>query len=354
MPAIKAFEPNSSLMQALLRWSLQQLDSLNPEQCEFSMVSGDASFRKYFRLGCGDRSWIAVFTPPDKENNQAFVAVRQRLADAGLPVPELYAWEKEQGYFLLSDLGDQLLLPLLNAESVDHYYAAAMALLQRMHQAPCQGLPAYDAQRLQDEMALFPQWFVQDLLGYRLNAGEQAMLDAVFKQLIARAEDQPQVLVHRDYHSRNIMVLEGAVSAQTGDGLGLIDFQDAVQGPISYDLVSLIRDCYVHWPAAQVKAWIEQFHGQSVLLAGRSLQDFSVDVDWMGLQRHIKVLGIFARLKLRDGKSAYLDDLPLVMHYTLSVARGYEEFAEFVAWFERCLLPLAEQQSWYKLVESQS
>jgi aminoglycoside/choline kinase family phosphotransferase len=195
-------------------------------------------------------------------------------------------------------------------------------------------------------MALLPEWFVGGLLGYELDKSEYAMLNKVFDQLCERALAQSQVLVHRDFHSRNLMVL-------ADERLGMIDFQDAVVGPVSYDLVSLIRDCYISWPEELVEDWIGVFYQQASragVLAGRSENDFAQDVDWMGLQRHIKVLGIFARLNLRDGKTAYMADLPLVLAYTLSIARRYPEFDEFVSWLELRMLPLIRQQPWYEEV----
>lgn len=337
----------STLTTELTRWSLVQLGLPETTPATLSVVSGDASFRCYYRLTLDTgESFVAVHAPPDKENNPAFIAVQQRMMAAELRVPGLLAWDLQQGFLLQEDFGDTLLRPALSdVTAADRYYRQAFSSLLKMQAMPLEagGLPDYDRERLLEEMALFPHWFVEQLLDYRLSDGEWQMLARVFDALARRAMAQTQGFVHRDFHSRNIMLLE--------DGeLGLIDFQDAVRGPVSYDLVSLLRDCYVQWPSAQVDVWREDYR-QQALAAGLpvpSADEFACDVDWMGLQRHIKVLGIFARLKLRDGKSAYLDDLPLVIAYTLGVARQYAEFAEFVGWFEAQLLPLAARQPWFK------
>jgi aminoglycoside/choline kinase family phosphotransferase len=304
-------------------------------------VSGDASFRRYFRFNVDQRSWIAVHAPPDKENNQAFVDVASLLADHGLRVPVLLAWDREQGFMLLTDFGDQLLWPLLNADSVDNWYHKSLAAVAQLQMIPLNHakLPYYDSQRLQTEMRLFTEWFVEKLLDYSLSLAEQQRIDTVFSILTQSALAQPQVVVHRDYHSRNLMVLPNGE-------LGLIDFQDAVIGPCTYDPVSLLRDCYIVWPREDVERWLENFRRE--YWPDEPAAAFLRDFDWMGLQRHLKVLGIFARLNLRDGKPRYLDDLPLVLHYTLSVARRYKEFSAFVQWFDEILMPKIVLQSWYK------
>ena len=339
----------TQIADELKRWSLQQLGLPPEEPATLSVVSGDASFRCYYRLSLpGDMHFIAVHAPPEKEDNPAFIAVQQRMMAANLRVPGMLGWDLERGFLLQEDFGDQLLLPCLNSiDAADRYYREAFTCLLNMQSMPLADgdLPDYDRARLLEEMALFPHWFVEQLLGHSLSDAEWQMLARLFDRLAARAEAQPQGFVHRDFHSRNIMLLN--------DGeLGLIDFQDAVRGPLTYDVMSLLRDCYVHWPPASVKTWLLAYR-QQLVAAGIEVPDedaFLWDADWMGLQRHIKVLGIFARLKLRDGKSAYLDDLPLVMAYTLSVAEQYEDCCEFVVWFSDTLLPLARQQSWFREV----
>ena len=327
-------------------WAADQL-KIPRDKYRFEPVSGDASFRQYFRLRFDEQSWVVVNSPPAKEDNGAFVSVLKRLSDAGIAVPSLLGWHEQQGYMLLEDFGDQLLLPLLNTESVGGYYSQAMNLMLEMQSVPTSGLPAYDRAELLRELRLFNTWFVEGLLQYDLAGEESAQLEKLYASLVDSALDQPQVFVHRDYHSRNIMLLEDS-------SLGLIDFQDAVLGPVTYDLASILRDCYVHWPREKVEHWVAQYQARLVehgKISNVSKQQFLQWFDWMGLQRHIKVLGVFARLKLRDGKTAYMNDLPLVLAYTLAVAKQYHQTSElsaFVNWFESRLMPIVIKQAWYK------
>lgn len=332
---------------ALHRWSAESLNLDSRAMPPLEMVSGDASFRRYYRLSPpGQKPVIAVHAPPDKENNEAFVAVQSLFFQHGVRVPALLGWQRDQGFLLQEDFGGQLLLPLLKSRAdAEHYYTLAMDAMLQMQRIPLTeaALPQYDHALLWREMALFTEWFVAAMLEYTLKPAEKAMVDGVFEQLCHSALAQPQVPVHRDFHSRNIMVLENGE-------LGLIDFQDAVCGPATYDLVSLLRDCYVAWPQADVETWALQYH-RAASTAGVPLAaegEFIRQFDLMGLQRHIKVLGIFARLYLRDGKAGYLDDLPLVIAYVLAVAEKYPELTDFCRWFRSALLPLARQQSWYR------
>ncbi|MCB1706597.1 MAG: phosphotransferase [Halioglobus sp.] len=335
--------------QDLLPWALSALEvAVADAPPGLSVVAGDASPRRYFRLELPGGSYVVVDAPPATEKNEAFVRVARLLAGAGVKVPAVLAVDFERGYLLLEDLGDQLLLPLLNAGSVDDLYSRAFAVLAQMAAVETTGaaLGDYDLALLSEELGRFQAWFVQALLGYSPDAAEQAQLDRLVAKLVDSALQQPRVLVHRDFHSRNLMVVAGGE-------LAVIDFQDAVIGPITYDLVSLLRDCYIEWPVQQVRDWALAYHA---LLSARGLaadidpEQFLRWFDWMGLQRHLKVLGTFARLYLRDGKSAYLDDLPLVIHYVLEITAQYahEEpaFAEFSGWFRRRLSPLVAQQPW--------
>jgi aminoglycoside/choline kinase family phosphotransferase len=335
----------------LLPWALTALDiPAGGPPPVVDMVAGDASNRRYFRLVVDGNSWILAEAPPATEKNEAFVAIRELLWAAGVVVPALYAVDLKRGFLLLEDLGDSLLLPLLRADTVDHYYASAFDVLHKMAASlPGAGsLACYDSVLLEEELSRFGAWFAEQLLGYSLDAAEQAMLRRLFGKLVDNALEQPQVFVHRDFHSRNLML-------QADGALAVIDFQDAVLGPFSYDLVSLLRDCYICWDAPRVQAWALAYRDRMCaagLLADIDDAHFLRWFDWMGLQRHIKVLGTFARLYLRDGKSAYLDDLPLVISYVLEVARHYAPqepaFAEFANWFEARLLPLIAAQVWGK------
>ncbi len=336
------------LMESLLKWCATRVRPMAGAELTLHAVAGDASFRRYFRLvGCVPTR-IAVHAPPDKERNLEFIHIAAMLRAAGVQAPEVLAYEPVEGFMLLSDLGDSLLLAALDEDTVNGLYGVALDTLFAIQQAATQHdgwhVPDYSAALLEQEMALFPEWYLQGLLGLRLDEAEREMLRDLFERLSASAVEQPQVLVHRDYHSRNLML-------QPDGTLGVIDFQDAVRGPITYDLVSLLRDCYIEWPAARVQVWAREYAGRASaagLMRPVSATTFMRWFDWMGLQRHIKVLGIFARLWLRDGKRGYLADLPLVMRYTLEVAGDYPELSEFAGWFRARVLPLAAAQDWYR------
>ena len=307
------------------------------------MVSGDASFRRYFRFAHQQQSIIAVDAPPAHENNPGFVQIGRLLKDNGIHVPDFFATDFEQGFLLLSDFGDQLLLPLLDAKTVDGFYGQAMATLLNIQQVPMTSLktlPDYSAEKLDVELNLCNQWFLERHLQLSLSAKEQETLTEVYRQLIQSAAAQPQVLVHRDFHSRNLMVCHSGK-------LGVLDFQDAVVGPISYDLVSLLKDCYICWPEDKVTGWVRRYHQ---LATERSLitvefDEFFRQFEWMGMQRHIKVLGIFARLNYRDQKSGYLKDLPLTFDYLLSASARYREFDAFHRLLTAKILPSLESLS---------
>lgn len=333
----------------LLPWarSLPGISAVGQEP-KLLAVAGDASNRRYFRATLGQTSYILVEAPPATENNQAFLAVRDLLAGAGVKVPAVYGVDLQRGFMLLEDLGDRLLLAELDGASVDGCYRHAMSELERIAALGAENidLPRYDTNLLTEELQRFPEWFVQALLGHEPGAEERDLLDRLFGVLIASALEQPRVLVHRDFHSRNLM-------PQSDGSLAVIDFQDAVLGPVTYDLVSLLRDCYISWPAARVLEWAlahrEALQSRGLLgevEADRYLRWF----DLMGLQRHIKVLGTFARLYLRDGKAAYLHDLPQVISYVLEIAGKYagEEpvMADFYRWFDDRLSPLIARQDW--------
>jgi len=307
-------------------------------------ASADASFRRYFRVHLPDRTLIAMDAPPDREDSGPFVSVARALAGIGVPVPQIVEADLAQGFLLLSDLGSTPLLSTLKsgAEPEASYAPAAAALLtmQLAGGAAAQTLPTYDEALLVREMTLFPDWFLTRHLQSPPDADVEALLARVAQRLVASAEAQPQVFVHRDYHSRNLMV--------TANGVGVIDFQDAVCGPVTYDLVSLYKDCYIAWPKPMVAQWVEA-HRRQLAAAGLAVgdpQSFLRQFDWMGLQRHLKVLGIFARLWYRDGKAGYLADLPLVLQYVLGVTAEYPELAELDAFLRAHVLPrFAEAQA---------
>ena len=307
--------------------------ALGDARATLRRASEDASFRSYWRATNGVRSAIVMDAPPRHEDLGPWLDVDARLRAAGLNAPEVLAQDRAQGFLLLSDLGTRMYLPELNDATVDALYGDALdALLAMQTKVDAHGLAAYDEARLVAELELMPAWFLQRHLGVAIECDEWDVVEVAFRALITNALAQPRAFVHRDYHSRNLLIVPG-------HNPGIVDLQDAVAGPITYDLVSLLRDCYIVWDDKRVRAWAEA-HRLRLLYAG--LIDHRVDAqrwqrwfDLMGLQRHIKVLGIFCRLWYRDGKRGYLADLPRVWHYVRAVASRYPEFADFLALLER-------------------
>jgi aminoglycoside/choline kinase family phosphotransferase len=288
-------------------------------------ASDDASFRRYFRIrrGAGQPSLIAMDAPPDKESCEPFVRVAGLFSQAGVHVPAIYAQDIAQGFLLLSDLGDTTYLSALDAHSAGLLYGHALDALVRIQLASSAGaLPDYDRGLLERELRLFPEWYVSRQLGRSLLPAQAETLEQVFSVILANNLAQPRVFVHRDYHSRNLMVSEPCP--------GILDFQDAVYGPITYDLVSLLRDAYVAWEEERVLDWTvrywERARSAKLPVAG-DFADFYRDFEWMGAQRQLKVVGIFARLSLRDGKHGYLKDQPRVMAYLRRTCERYRDLA---------------------------
>jgi aminoglycoside/choline kinase family phosphotransferase len=331
-----------------LPWALSSLGAEQAAASELVPVAGDASSRRYFRATIGGCSYVLAESPPATEKNEAFLARRELLENAGVRVPALYGADLERGFLLQEDLGDSLLLPLLDDSSVERYYGQAFDILLRLATVDLEvaDVPPYDAALLGGELGLFRPWFVEQLLGCELQAGESELLERMFSALVDSALAQPRVLVHRDFHSRNLLLMPG-------DELAVIDFQDAVVGPLTYDLVSLLRDCYRRWPPQKVDAWALAYR-KRLLQTGvervPDAQEFLRGFDWMGLQRHLKVLGIFARLYRRDGKRGYLADLPLVIDYTLEILDKYAAseaaFGDFGRWFRERLSPVIASADW--------
>lgn len=329
-------DASDSRLELLSRWVF---DDLGFAGSLIAPASADASFRRYFRLTRGSDTYIIMDAPPDKEDSGPFVKVARLLAGLSLNVPLILARDLERGLLLLSDLGSrQYLDELPAAGAADGLYADALDALVRMQTAPLsiwQEIPAYDAGLLQREMALMPEWFLHRHLRLGVDGTVRGMLDDLFAALTDAALSQPVSFVHRDYHSRNLLVTPQ-------DNPGILDFQDAVRGPVTYDLASLLKDCYIAWPAAQVRAWVLGYR-DSLLRAGFQMQaDDAVFMRWfdlIGLQRHIKVLGIFARLHYRDGKSQYLKDLPRVLKYVQETAAAYAETAPFARYIAKEIEP---------------
>ena len=289
---------------------------------EIAPASSDASFRRYFRVTFDGESRIVMDAPPGQEDTRPFVAIARRLREIGLNVPEVLADDPGRGFLLLSDLGTQQYLAALDEGSVGRLYGDALGALVTLQACgPGAGeLPPYDEALLLREMELFRDWYLGRHLGLTLGAAEQQVLDNAFRLLAATALAQPQVAVHRDYHSRNLMVAP--------HNPGILDFQDAVFGPVTYDLVSLLRDCYIAWPQALVEAWAlgyQHLAFDSGILRERDEERFLRWFDLMGVQRHLKAIGIFARLNHRDGKAGYLKDIPRTLAYLQTVAGRYRE-----------------------------
>lgn len=312
----------------LVAWLQQEIR--NP--FDIKLISGDASFRRYFRVIQPDHTLIAVDAPPDKENSQPFLQVAEAYAAQGLPVPRVLAHDLQQGFYCQSDMGDTLFADVLTADNYMHWYQQAMAHLPAI--AACtrtQGgaLPAYDDALLAREFYLFSHWLLVVHLRLELSASEQQQLADCFAWIANEFKAQPQVGVHRDYHSRNLMILPD-------QRVGIIDFQDAVTGPVTYDLVSLLRDCYQKWPADGIRQLVTDFQRQYY---PEYATDFQRWFDITGLQRHIKASGIFARLYHRDGKAGYLESIQPTLKYITDVGAHYPQVAYLVWLVKQKVLP---------------
>ena len=321
------------------------------------VASADASFRRYFRISRGDvdpAGWapkadtlIVMDAPPGKEDIAPYLKVSSLLEQAGAHVPHVHASDARRGFIVMEDLGDTQYLSVLKAgRGVDKLYGDALATLANIQvrgaRAAQQLLP-YDRAPLERELNLMPEWFLGKHLGLELTPEERALITVTNEILINEALIQPQVFVHRDFHSRNLMLLPA--SSHGSGGPGVIDFQDALRGPIGYDLVSLLKDCYISWSRERVERWVKGYRrvlGQLGANVGDSEYQFLRWFDLIGVQRHIKVLGIFCRLWYRDGKPGYLGDLPLVFEYVRDACRRYPELVEFERWLAWRVAPLFE------------
>ncbi len=329
-------------LQGLLDWlrneTDQRVEHLEP-------ASADASFRRYFRVfGASDQTRIVMDAPPEHEDLPTYLKVTTLLQDCGLHVPEVFAANTARGYALLEDLGGtHLLTALSQGHDVETLYGPAMRSLSQLQlrgEQSSQQLAAYDAAVLQREMQLMPEWFCVRHLQIDLHSQERLLLATTFAALERECLSQPRVFVHRDYHSRNLMICADRPP-------GVIDFQDALRGPVGYDLASLLKDCYVEWPRARVVDWVNDYReqllqsgAQGQALAGETAAQFLRWFDMVGLQRHIKVLGIFARLCWRDGKPGYLNDLPRTLGYVRQAAAYFPETAAFADFTEKRLAPM--------------
>ncbi len=310
-------------LQALQDWAARQLETTS---LDIAPASADASFRRYFRVTAKGRDYIVMDAPPAHEDCRPFIAVARLFGDAGVHVPQVLAQDLDRGYLLLTDLGNTTYLTALNDAALNpgvarELYLASNDALIRIQQASRPGvLPEYDRALLTRELMLFPEWYVAKHLGVTMTAEQAAMLDTAFGRILANNLAQPQVYVHRDWHSRNLMVSD--------PNPGILDFQDAVYGPITYDLASIYRDAYIQWDEEMQLDWVIRYWEKARAARLPVPDDFGAfwrDFEWMGAQRHIKVLGIFARLYHRDGKDGYLKDMPRVMRYLRKTCERYDE-----------------------------
>ena len=307
--------------------------TLRDNSLTLQSASSDASFRSYWRTHHDGQSWIVMDSPPAQEDPRPWLKIGQQLAAAGLHVPAVHAQDLEQGFLLIEDLGNRLYLRELDEHNADALYGDAMdALLRMQAKMDHRDLPPFDRGVLVRGLEVMPEWFLGRHLGHTPTADERDVLEAAFALIIRNAQEQPRVFVHRDYHSRNLLVVER-------NNPGVIDFQGALAGPITYDLASLLRDAYIVWPRERVEGWVESYRRR---LRDAGAIDADVDAtrflrwfDLTGMHRHVRVLGQFYRLWYRDGKPGYLADVPRVYHYVVSVARSYPELADFVALIER-------------------
>lgn len=323
-------------LKLLENWLDQQLPALFAAQgwgavpaATLTSASSDASFRRYFRWQGAGRSLIVMDAPPPQEDCAPFVKVAGLLAEAQLNVPQILAADLAQGFLLLNDLGRQTYLEVIHADNADALFADAVQALLAFQQLPQDAaLPSYDDALLRRELQLFPEWYVQRHLGVEWSAAQQATWQRVSQLLIDSALAQPKALVHRDYMPRNLMLSE--------PNPGVLDFQDAVYGPVTYDITCLFKDAFLSWPEARVQAWLEDYWQRARALGiavQGDLQDFLRASDLMGVQRHLKVIGIFARICHRDGKPKYLGDVPRFFSYIEAVLARRPELAELAELF---------------------
>ncbi|WP_151753609.1 aminoglycoside phosphotransferase family protein [Acinetobacter soli] len=312
---------------------------LNSSDFRIQFLAGDASFRRYARVEYKNNTYMLMDAPPEKEDCVPFVQIDEFFDRHGVRVPHIVAKDLAQGFLLLEDFGDVLLSTLLNEQTVDAYYLQSFKQLIHLQSIPPQDqFPVYSYEKLMAEMHLLTEWMLP-ALEIQPDSDEQQLIQQTFDLLAKNALAQPQVIVHRDFHSRNLMKLGNE------ETLGVIDFQDAVIGADTYDLISITRDAYVQWDSSRVYQWFETFYTllPAQVKVARSFETFKRDADWMAIQRHIKILGIFVRLFVRDGKSGYLKDLPRVMWYLLEESQPYPELAEFRRYMMEQVLPKFEE-----------
>lgn len=346
--------------ERLLEW-LNTCEPLNNQTySEPVAASNDASFRRYYRINIANhtqtgqaQSYIIMDAPPAQEDCEPFIRISAQLQEMGLNAPQVLAQDLQLGFLLLTDLGNDTYLSVLNDQTVDVLYNDAfdaLITLQQKGKAYKNTLPAYSNTMLTNEMALFSDWLCHTHLELNMGMLEKSAWEKTQSVLIKSAQAQPQNFVHRDYHSRNLMQVQNLPYPTGRTGLvknpGILDFQDAVWGPVTYDVVSMIRDCYIAWPAEQVRDWQRSYFLKSCeahLFLKNEWDGFVKAMDLMGVQRHLKAAGIFARLNHRDGKDGYLNDIPTTLNYVVEVSSQYPELYDLAKWVEKKILPAMER-----------
>ena len=315
---------NDERLQKLSLWLEEHFKSV---PFNIQALKGDASFRRYFRVTTATKAYIAMDAPPPQENTRPFIAIAECFLKHKIAVPEIKLADPEQGFLLLSDLGDAIYLDHLNTENASSLYQNAFEPLLRIHacdEIDNWSLPRLDATAIRKPLTLFEEWFVAHHLKTKPSQATTAMLDKTFKRLSEYIAEQPIVCLHRDYHSRNLMILPH-------NKVGVLDFQDAVWGPITYDIVSLLKDCYIDWPTQQVQQWVHDFYVQlkdEKIINNCDVDQFTDWFHWTGLQRHLRILGTFTRLQMRDNKPQYLQYFPRILNYVREVTERYREFSD--------------------------
>jgi len=301
-------------------------------------ASEDASFRRYFRVRLTTDNFIVMDAPPAREDCRPYIDIAHRLQACGVNVPDILEQNLAQGFLLIGDLGDDLYLDVLTGDNAEHLYHDAMVALMKMQvEAVTEGLPRYDMQLLIREMELFRDWLLVRHLKMEPGAGLTQLLDDSFSMLCENALEQPRAFVHRDYHSRNLLVRDS-------NNPGIVDFQDAVSGPVTYDLVSLFKDCYIKWPRQRISHWLQEYYQMAVqpLRITVGPEQFTRWFDFMGVQRQLKASGIFARLWLRDGKRGFLKDIPRTLSYIIDLRDDYPELRPLISLIQDDVLPALE------------
>lgn len=323
---------------------IQWLNTNHGEPYNLEIMPKNASFRRYYRVSNAQNCFIAMDAPPDFENCSAFVKIAKTIRSAGFNVPEIYLADERQGFLLLSDFGDTTLLKALNADNADHYYQRVLSILAKLQALTLKKkLPTFSKEWMFNEWAWHKYWFIHCLL--KLPLHEAQALDDTYAQMVETLIKQPNVFMHRDFHAANLMLLPD-------DQIGILDFQDAFLGPVTYDLASLLRDCYVHWPEIHVRRWVKFYYHAiqaEAYMANVGFETFNYWFDLMSIQRHLKALFTFARKAVRDQQQEYLTHVPRVIRYLIAVSGQYKMTRPLHAFFDQVVLP-----AWAKQEDAQT